>query len=153
MNLNPKEVSREISLNERAFEQDSLQGTVTISQEFVAPNSLQNEIRPSSATSKRSSSLKRTSNQCLNRVKSPKSVSFNIDQEKHPTPLIVDGQKPFTESILPINVVKEIPTDSTTPPMIRLTATRPISDVLPDLFQQHHHEITNKTNIGYQMGK
>jgi hypothetical protein len=26
-------------------------------------------------------------------------------------------------------------------------------DLIPDLFKQHHNEVTNKENIGYKLGK
>lgn len=134
-----KSLHSEPPRNERSTDDETLNITATISQEFPTTNSSHNEVRPSSATQKRSSSLKKTTSHSTNRAKSPKSVSFSMDQEKS------SPHSPITEQ----TPTKEIQTTSTVKP----ASPRISSDLLPDLFQQHHHEVTNKTQIGYQMGK
>ena len=73
----------------------------------------------------------------FNRPKSPKSVTFSFDQEQ------IDEQP--NEQITFIQQ-QEQDHQSNSPTKIN-------SDLIPQLFHQHHNEITHKTNIGYKLGK
>lgn len=137
-NLNPNKHLRDDSPVDRQTDQNSLYSSSSLSQEFPASNTLKNDSRPSSSPSKRSSSLKKSHPQTLTRVKSPKSVSFVLDKSKETTLTVAPQIQPQDE---------HEEEEESTP-----TATPTNSDLLPDLFHQHHHEITTKTNIGYQMG-
>ncbi|CAF1453847.1 unnamed protein product [Adineta ricciae] len=86
--------------------------------------------RPNSSLQKRSSNLKRSDS----RIKSGKSVSFCFDENKEST-----NENPPTEAF-----------EEITTPVIPYQ--RENSDLMPDLFKQHHKEITNKPTIGYKMG-
>jgi hypothetical protein len=108
-------------------------------------NSLNNENRPNSSTSKRSSNLKKSDQSSSNRVKSPKSVTFNIEQNKELTKPIIEKQQTIVESIE--KTLNETITSNSN------EILRQNSDLIPDLFKQHHNEVTNKPNIGYKLGK
>ncbi|CAF0845747.1 unnamed protein product [Adineta steineri] len=117
-----------LSSTNRPIEQVSLCSSST--------NSLTSESRTNSSTIKRSSSLKKSEP----RIKSAKSVSFNFNENKDSQPSNIE--KPSTES----NETFEELTTSVIP------YNRQNSDLMPDLFKQHHKEITNKPTIGYKMG-
>ena len=89
-----------------------------------------------SANTKKNSNLKKVDSS-FNRPKSPKSVTFSFDQEQ------IDEQP--NEQITFIQQ-QEQDHQSNSPTKIN-------SDLIPQLFHQHHNEITHKTNIGYKLGK
>ena len=105
----------------------------------TSTQSLITDLRPNSVANKRSSNLKKSDP----RIKSAKSVSFNFDENKSSNTSSIEKQESIetfeemTTSVIPHSNG-----------MIRQN-----SDLMPDLFQQHHKEITNKPNIGYKMGK
>jgi len=109
-----------------------------------------NENRLNSSISKRSSNLKK-SDQTSTRAKSPKSVSFNIDDNKD---LIHDKQQQQQQINIPIEENKSL-NETITSPIITNSneISRENSDLIPELFKQHHHQVTNKQNIGYKLGK
>ena len=118
-------------------------------------NSSTIENRPNSSTSKRSSNLKR-SEQSVTRAKSPKSVSFNFDEIKDSKILNDENQQsrnyqPIEISSTEINNTIEEMTTSIIPTVNEILKTN--SDLIPDLFKQHHNEITTKPNIGFKLGK
>ena len=73
----------------------------------------------------------------FNRPKSPKSVTFSFDQEQ------IDEQP--NEQITFIQQQEQDHQSN--------SSTKINSDLIPQLFHQHHNEITHKTNIGYKLGK
>jgi hypothetical protein len=87
-------------------------------------NSLNNDNRPNSSTSKRSSNLKKSNQSSIR----PKSVTFNFDQDENNEQQI-EICKSSNETIKE-NV-----------------------DLIPNLFEQHHHLVTNKPSIGFKLGK
>jgi hypothetical protein len=104
------------------------------------------ENRPSSSTSKRSSNLKRSDQTSSSRLKSPKSVSFSLDQNnKDQIEIPIEKCSRETNEIF----------DQIITPIIQNSngIFRQNSDLIPELFKQHHSEVTTKPNIGYNMGK
>ncbi|CAF0924570.1 unnamed protein product [Rotaria sp. Silwood1] len=119
----------------------------------TSTNSSTIENRPSSSTSKRSSNLKK-SDQSSTRAKSPKSVSFSIDEKQELNTFNDQNQesnielfeKPLTE-IDNSNIQITTPIISNSNESFKLN-----SDLIPDLFKQHHNEVTTQPNIGFKMG-
>lgn len=117
------------------------------------------ENRPSSSVSKRSSNLKKP-NQSSTRARSPKSVSFNFDKQKAsntttnenpPPPPMPANVEPLemSSSEIESNVLPmTIPNITNSNESFQLS-----SDLIPDLFQQHHTEVTSQPNIGFKLGK
>lgn len=113
------------------------------------------ENRPASSASKRSSNLKKL-DQSSTRVKSPKSVTFNFDDDKNSPKVENSNQQTYVE---PIEAsLAEI--DDTNLQMTASTNSnsssnnsRLNSDLIPELFKQHHNEVTNQPNIGFKLGK
>ena len=105
--------------------------------------------------SKHSSNLKKSS-QSSARAKSPKSVTFSLDQNNDSTtPIIQQQPPPPTEpQEKPSTDTNKTFSEITTPIILNSNKTfRQTSDFIPDLFKQHHTEVTTKPNIGYKLGK
>ncbi|CAF1071258.1 unnamed protein product [Rotaria sordida] len=116
-------------------------------------NSSTIENRPNSSTSKRSSNLKK-SDQSSTRAKSPKSVSFSFDENQDSNALINQNQESNIQPIEKSSTeIDDTNIQMTTPMMINSNESFKLnSDLIPELFKQHHNEVTTQPNIGFKMG-
>ncbi|CAF3651988.1 unnamed protein product [Rotaria socialis] len=170
-NNNTEQIQRAMSIKE--FESKSVTNLSTKDQQIISPSSRRTdrlslysassfgsssstnsstiENRPSSSTSKRSSSLKK-SDQSSTRVKSPKSVTFSFDDNRDSHVSANPSQQSNREPIeTPLTELNDSSVQMTTS-MNSNETLKLNSDLMPDLFKQHHNEVTNQLDIGFKMG-
>ncbi|CAF2972931.1 unnamed protein product [Rotaria sp. Silwood2] len=126
----------------------------------TSTNSSTIENRPNSSTSKRSSNLKKSDHSSA-RAKSPKSVSFSIDENQESNTSINQNPESYIQNqesyIQPIekssteldntNIQMTTSMMSNSNEILKLN-----SDLMPELFKQHHDEVTTQPNIGFKLG-